>query len=759
MMDEKAPGAVIRAMAIVALYCGLTLAYAWPVLVNLGSTLPHDLGDPGLNAWIIWWNSQAVPLTQQWWNAPIFHPVPGAFSLSETMLSVALLTTPLQWLGTGPMAAYNIAFVASVPAAGVAAHLLVHRLTGRHDAALIAGLAFAFSPYRVAQFAHIQTLWPCWMPLCLLALHRYVETSQTRYLVYAALFWLLNGLTNGYFLMFFGVLTALWMLWFVRSPRHVIGIGSALTIGTLPIVPLLVGYITHHAALGLSRRSEEIHFFSADLSAIWSASRDLWLSRLWTLTPKPEGELYPGVLIVALTVVGGVVAWRQAGGRPWSRLQKILFGAAAVIALAATVSWATGGVQYSILGVTISLTRLPKALFAAVCFATIGVLLDGRVRVGWQRRSPAAFYTLGAVLTLIFALGPLGRVFGMPFFYEAPYSWLMKLPGGDSLRVPARFATPMIVCLSVAAGIAWARLVPRGKSVAIVLAATFVLADGWTFVVPAIPVPLAVTLGGIPNDTPVLELPMRDAYTDTAAMLRATHHRRPLINGFSGYAPAHYLPLQYALASGDGSVLSALQRGGRLAVVIDQAEDRDGVYAPLVEAVPGANRIYRTPIGPVYVLPALHGPERAPDLDVIPVRSVIDGTGRDVSPLIVDRNLETRWVSEKPQAAGDEVIVHLGSPADVERFEIDLATYTLDYPRHLRIAAALSDGTSRVVFEGRTAGLAVLGALANHQATTLEIDLDEAVEATTLILTLLDDDETFHWSIAELRVLGTLSGR
>jgi allantoicase len=144
---------------------------------------------------------------------------------------------------------------------------------------------------------------------------------------------------------------------------------------------------------------------------------------------------------------------------------------------------------------------------------------------------------------------------------------------------------------------------------------------------------------------------------------------------------------------------------------------------------------------------------------LIPVRSVIDGTGRDVSPLIVDRNLETRWVSEKPQAAGDEVVVHLGSPADVERFEIDLATYTLDYPRHLRIAAALSDGTSRVVFEGRTAGLAVLGALANHQATTLEIDLDEAVEATTLILTLLDDDETFHWSIAELRVLGTLSGR
>ena len=110
------------------------------------------------------------------------------------------------------------------------------------------------------------------MPLCLLALHRYVETSRPRYLVYAAALWMLNGLTNGYFLMFFGVLAGLWVLWFARSPRHWIGIGIALAVGTLPLIPLLVGYVTHHAALGLSRRTDEIHFFSADLSAIWSAS-------------------------------------------------------------------------------------------------------------------------------------------------------------------------------------------------------------------------------------------------------------------------------------------------------------------------------------------------------------------------------------------------------------------------------------------------------------------------------------------------------
>ena len=65
--------------------------------------------------------------------------------------------------------------------------------------------------------------------------------------------------------------------------------------------------------------------------------------------------------------------------------------------MAATVSWATGGVQFSILGLTISLTRLPKALLRAFCFATLVILLDARVKAGWQRRSPTMFYTLGAV--------------------------------------------------------------------------------------------------------------------------------------------------------------------------------------------------------------------------------------------------------------------------------------------------------------------------------------------------------------------------
>ena len=148
-----------RWAAAAALYLGLTLAYCRTLLPVLGSALPNDTGDPGLNAWILWWNAHALPLTERWWNAPIFFPAQGVMALSETFLNLWPLSTPLQWLGLSPVLTYNLMFLLSFPAAALAAHALARRLTGRHDAALIAGLAFGFAPYRAAQMSHLQALW------------------------------------------------------------------------------------------------------------------------------------------------------------------------------------------------------------------------------------------------------------------------------------------------------------------------------------------------------------------------------------------------------------------------------------------------------------------------------------------------------------------------------------------------------------------------------------------------------------------------
>ena len=79
------------------------------------SSIAGDLGDPLLNTWILWWNAQQIPLTDAYWNAPSFAPMPNALALSETLLGLTWLTTPLQWLGASPLVAYNVTVHRSRP--------------------------------------------------------------------------------------------------------------------------------------------------------------------------------------------------------------------------------------------------------------------------------------------------------------------------------------------------------------------------------------------------------------------------------------------------------------------------------------------------------------------------------------------------------------------------------------------------------------------------------------------------------------------
>ena len=150
-------------------------------------------------------------------------PVPGSMALSEHLLGLSIVATPLQLLGAGPITAYNVCLLLTYALSGFFAYLLGKRLTGSTFAGICAGIAFGFSPYRASQLAHIQVLSSQWMPLALLGLHAYLDTGARRWLVVFGLAWLLQALSNGYFLLFFPVLIGAWLLWFVdwrRAPRR-----------------------------------------------------------------------------------------------------------------------------------------------------------------------------------------------------------------------------------------------------------------------------------------------------------------------------------------------------------------------------------------------------------------------------------------------------------------------------------------------------------------------------------------------------------
>ena len=102
-------------------YVSLTLLWTWPLPLRLATVVPHDTGDPLLTAWILAWNAHHVPLTTGWWNAPMFWPMTGTLALSEHMLGISLVASPMQWIGADPVAAYNVIFLLSFPLCAIAA--------------------------------------------------------------------------------------------------------------------------------------------------------------------------------------------------------------------------------------------------------------------------------------------------------------------------------------------------------------------------------------------------------------------------------------------------------------------------------------------------------------------------------------------------------------------------------------------------------------------------------------------------------------
>jgi hypothetical protein len=585
-----------------------------------------------------------------------------------------------------------------------------------------------------------------------------VETQRARYLVLAGLGWWLNGLTSGYFLMFFAILTGCWVLWFARSWRRWAVIVGTLALASAALAPVLIGYVRHQQRLGLSRDAAEIDAFAADLSAVWAASPHLWLSRYWTFAPAPEGELYPGAVVLVLVIVGAVFAWRRAQAVPWRRWRTATALAGAYLAEAALVTAWLGPWRASVGGLTVSLTRPARALVIGIGVLAVAFLTDLRVRAAWRRRSAIAFYAAAAVVMLVLSLGPAGRVFGETFWPAAPYSWLMELPGGRALRVPARFATLFMLCLAQAAALAFASLTPRGSRWPLVaFIALAIVLEGWVARLPTEAAAAPMTLAGANRAAAMLELPSDSLYDDTAAMLRAVGHGLPTVNGFSGYSPPHYVPMQGAIQARDHGVLDAIRRYGPLYVLVNTAKDSSGRWEQFTGQHPLAVLVAQTDVGPLYRLPAGSEPEVLPG-GPLTIASVNVSVKPELAWAMTDEDLATRW-DTGPQKPGDWLAITLAETARVARIDLDLGRSRTDYPRGLRIEVGRADEPRVAVWEGTTAGLAIAGILANHVRSTVSIPLPETAVGDRLVLTQTGEHSALFWSVAELRVYGSEPNR
>jgi hypothetical protein len=171
------------------------------------------------------------------------------------------------------------------------------------------------------------------------------------------------------------------------------------------------------------------------------------------------------------------------------------------------------------------------------------------------------FLAISAAAAALLALGPQIRSLGHGLG-DGPYAWLLAyVPGFDGLRVPARFLMVAALFMAALAGLGAAALLGsrlrRAAAPLVFAGAIGILAESWVAplqmnmpVIPAedLDVPAAPAAGrrispiyrsirDLPEPVALVEFPFGEPAHDLLATFYAGYHRRPLLNGYSGFFP------------------------------------------------------------------------------------------------------------------------------------------------------------------------------------------------------------------------------
>ena len=744
----------LRSLGVLCLYLVFAAVYTWPLLPQSADRIASDPYDPILNTSILWWNAKTVPFSHEWWSPPYFYPAADISAFTENLQGLTPISTPTYWLTRNPLLTYNVALFLTWPLSAFTMFLLVRFITGREDAALLSGLAFGFTPYRLTELGHLQMLSTYWIPLMLLGMHGYLAQRRARWLVLFGVAWLLQSLANGYMMLFGAVLIALWIAYFC-STRATLRSGMALVVAwavaSVPLVPIFLKYRAVHDYYGLRRSLEDPIGVSVPIR-VWlevSPMVTIWKHVL----PAYEDQLFPGITAVLLVASAAIVLTRRrdiVSHPKTARPLRLTAGIVAVVVLSAIVFTLLNGpwrVEIGPLVVRMSRLTLPLFLFAASAFTWL--LMTDTLIDAWQRRSPLFFYGCATVVMGLFACGKVLRAGERVLVNPAPYAWLLHLPGFTGLRVPMRFWMLGVLCLAVAAGLAFVRLSSvwqvRGRRLFVVVAAGLVL-DGWIG-----PVPMAVAPELWPRverrdqSVPILELPLGPDW-DAAGTFRSIWHRRRVVNGVSGYDPSYYSALQSGLNDHDPAMLRAIASLGSYDIVVNGAADPTGRWARYVESLPEAQPIASDGVRRAFRLPTVPSPDVAVGA-VLPIATV-RACVRDGAP-IIDSRLETEW-GDGPQHPGQWVLADLGGVHEVGGVTHALGQYAWDYPRRLAIEVSIDGESWEQVWDGPTAALAFLGAVRGPRETAMHFSFAPH-QARYVRLRQLARHENL-WRLAELTV-------
>ena len=116
----------------------------------------QEITVPMLNLWTVWWNADRAALGfRGYWNSPIFYPAENTFAFSEAQPS-SLIAAPIVWLTGNRGLAYNVYQLFILALNGFSAHRLLRRLGHIPWLALCGGVMSQILPFVLWQFGVAQ---------------------------------------------------------------------------------------------------------------------------------------------------------------------------------------------------------------------------------------------------------------------------------------------------------------------------------------------------------------------------------------------------------------------------------------------------------------------------------------------------------------------------------------------------------------------------------------------------------------------------
>jgi hypothetical protein len=553
----------LREPLVVLVFCLFTALLTWPYVTRLRDAVV-DPGDPYLVSWILWWDyHQTFSDPLHLFHANTFFPLRYTLAFSEHCWGLALPLFPLFALGLRPLTVHAVAMFFGFALSGYGAFRLARTLTGSHGVAWVAGIAFAFVPFRFHLMSQLVYLFSPWLPLVFEALVLFVRRRSWRRAVWLGAAFLMTGLTSVSFFAFAlvplaaagAVLLTRHRLW--RERELWVRGAAALGVASLLLVPFLLPYYLVSKLYGFKRSVEEVkansawpmHWFSVE------NRNKLWFGMGETMKDGARFKLFPGLLPLLLSLVAAFPFKREDGRteflspavarRAWLARLDALCVCALVISIPAVGFDGTDyfGGLFRYVTSERALAVLAAAGVARLCLAYPSFLRAAHANLVGTLRSERrcdAFW-VGLVLSGVGFFYSLGWNF---FFYRICYD---LLPVFRSMRVPTRGAMFAYLGLALLAGLGVRRLAgaittrrPRVRPAAVYAAACVLL------LLELNGAPLSFMRGEVYPDAVTLRLketPMRGGVVILPAgpdfnhryMLRAADHGKPLVVGTSGF--------------------------------------------------------------------------------------------------------------------------------------------------------------------------------------------------------------------------------